>query len=92
MLGMPTIVTGNSFSPEFQSCKDSFWVDYLHSEFDSDGTLFAKSGYWADPRVSDLAEAIRPVRKYPERARVRGTKGIARSKSNFNKIDVARTM
>lgn len=92
MLGIPTIVTGNSFSSEFQSRKDSFQVDFLNREFDPAGTVFTKSGRWADPQMSDLIEAIRRVRRHPKEARDRGTRGIVRSKPHFTKSEVARTM
>lgn len=92
MLGIPTIVTGNSFSSEFQSKQDCFRVGFLNDEFDPGGAIFIKSGYWAAPKASDLIEAMRLVRKFPDRARDRGKRGIAKSRPYFNRTEVAKTM
>lgn len=92
LAGIPTIVTGNSFSSEFQSKRDSFPVTFRRTEFDPGGTNFIKSGYWAEPEIGKMANLMRLVREQPSKARERGQMGTSKARPYFSTAAVAGTM
>lgn len=91
-LGIATIVTGNSFSSEFQRRKDSFQIAFRRTAYHPGETGCARSGFWAEPDIVDLAAALRLVVGQPNSALARAQRGFARAKEYFSPESVAEAM
>jgi tetratricopeptide (TPR) repeat protein len=64
-MGIPTIVTGHSFSAELQGERDSLQVSYSSIPIPEDEYRCERGGVWAAPNVDEAARAMRRVMDEP---------------------------
>lgn len=83
-LGIPTIVTGHSFSAELQDGRDSFPVPFLLAPIPDRECLGASDGEWAEPDLDEAAKAMRLVFEQPKMALAKASRAQGRGRRLFS--------
>lgn len=83
-MGIPTIVTGHSFSAEFQNARESFSIPYLLVPIPDSERWGASEGQWAEPDLDEAAHAMRLVFSEPKVALARAAIAQSRGRRLFS--------
>ena len=90
--GVPTIVTGHSFSAELQSERDSFQISFALEPIPNFQYRGSSQGRWAEPNLSDAAKAMRLVIEQPKLAMIKAQRARERYLRQFSPARSARAM
>jgi GT2 family glycosyltransferase len=83
-LGIPTIVTGHSFSAELQNSRESFLVPFVLASIPENECWGESVGRWAEPDLDEAARAMRRVFEEPKLAIARASKAQLRGRRLFS--------
>ena len=83
-LGIPTIVTGHSFSAELQNSRESFLVPFVLALIPENECWGESVGRWAEPDLDEAARAMRRVFEEPKLAMARASKAQLRGRRLFS--------
>lgn len=83
-MGVPTIVTGHSFSAEFQNAHESFWIPYLLVPIPDGERWGTSEGQWAEPDLDEAADAMRLVFSQTDMAVARAASAQSRGHRLFS--------
>lgn len=83
-LGIPTIVTGHSFSADYQSHADGFIIPCQLVPVDESSSGYFPGGEWADPIVEEAAKAMRVVVEQPRLAMAKARKAREAARRQFS--------
>ncbi|TAN30989.1 glycosyltransferase [bacterium] len=90
--GVPTIVTGHSFSAELQSERDSFQVPFVLKAIPDLLYRSSSQGRWAEPSLTEAAKAMRLVAGQPKLALMKAQRARERYLRQFSPARSARAM
>jgi GT2 family glycosyltransferase/tetratricopeptide (TPR) repeat protein len=82
--GIPTIVTGHSFSVEMQSGRDSFQVSFASVPIPASEYRCAPGGQWAEPDLDEAARTMRLVVEQPKLAMLKSRRAKERGRRQFS--------
>jgi GT2 family glycosyltransferase len=82
--GIPTIVTGHSFSAEMQDQRDSLQVPFSRTPIPRNEYRCEPGGSWAEPDLDAAARAMRLVFEQPTMAIARGRRAQERARRQFS--------
>lgn len=91
-LGIPTIVTGYSFSAELQGGNDSFQVPFEIKPIPDNEYRCMPGGQWAEPDIDKAAKAMRLVVEQPKFAMAKAGRAKKRQLRQFSPGQAARDM
>jgi hypothetical protein len=90
--GIPTIVTGHSFSVELQDKRDSLQVPYALTPIPEDEYRCERGGLWAEPDLDAAAGAMRLVIEQPKLALAKARRAQERARRQFSPYRTVRVM
>jgi glycosyltransferase involved in cell wall biosynthesis len=82
--GMPTIVTGHSFSAEMQDHRDSMQIPFALVPIPSNEYRSEPGGSWAEPDIDAAAAAMRAVIEEPTLAVAKARRARERARRQFS--------
>lgn len=82
--GVPTIVTGYSFSAELQDERDSIQVPFSFAPIPERECEGASHGQWAEPDLNEAAKAMRLVFDQPKLAKMKAARAQERGRRLFS--------
>jgi glycosyltransferase involved in cell wall biosynthesis len=90
--GIPTIVTGHSFSSEMQDQRDSLQVPFSLVPIPRDEYRSEPGGCWAEPDIDAAAKAMRAVLEQPKLAIAKARRAQERARRQFSPSRSVRTL
>jgi GT2 family glycosyltransferase len=82
--GVPTIVTGHSFSSEMQNDRDSMQIPFTLCPIPRDEYRCEDGGYWAEPDIDGAAKAMRAVLEQPKLVMAKARRAQERAQRQFS--------
>ena len=90
--GIPTIVTGHSFSTEMQDQRDSMQIPFSRTPIPPNEYRCEAGGSWAEPDLHAAARAMRLVFEQPDMAAARARRAQERARRQFSPARSVRAM
>jgi glycosyltransferase involved in cell wall biosynthesis len=90
--GIPTIVTGHSFSAEMQDQRDSVLLPYARTPIPKNEYRCEPGGSWAEPDLDAAARAMRLVFEQPTMTAARARRAQLRARRQFSPSRTVRAM
>jgi GT2 family glycosyltransferase/glycosyltransferase involved in cell wall biosynthesis len=90
--GVPTIVTGHSFSAEMQDQRDSMRIPFSRTPIPRNEYRCEPGGSWAEPDLDAAARAMRLVFEQPNVAAARARRAQERARRQFSPTRSVRAM
>jgi GT2 family glycosyltransferase len=90
--GIPTIVTGHSFSTEMQDQRDSLQIPFSLTPIPLTEYRCEAGGSWAEPDLRAAAKAMRLVYEQPDMAAARARRAQERARRQFSPARSVRAM